>query len=102
MLECVESEYVPWTVAFAPMAVMAPKVPTMKYWKSLGAVSRPDDRYLEKEGMAVVSVWPLARRKGELVGATLSARERFCMAATELRTAGTCWRAHCRAIEAVA
>jgi hypothetical protein len=43
---------------------MAPKVPTMKYWKSLGAVSPPALLYFLKSGMAVVSLWLLVPRKG--------------------------------------
>lgn len=93
---------VPWTVAFAPMAVMAPKVPTMKYWKSLGPVSPPAFLYFLNEGMAVVSLRSPRPRNGlEVFGAT-SALPRFCMAATELRRVGTCCLAHCLAIEAVA
>jgi hypothetical protein len=55
---------VPWTVAFAPRAVTAPKVPTMKYWKTLFWVSPPVLRYFLKSGMWVVSLWLLVPRKG--------------------------------------
>ena len=95
-------------MAFAPIAVMAPKVPTIKYWNSLGDVSPPAFRYFLNEGMAVVSLWLLVPRKGlESEGkcvafVAMSALLRFCMAATELRMAGTCCLAHCLAIEAVA
>jgi hypothetical protein len=51
-------------VAFAPRAVTAPKVPTMKYWKTLFWVSPPVLRYFLKSGMWVVSRWLLVPRKG--------------------------------------
>jgi hypothetical protein len=49
----------PWTVAFAPSALSAPMVPTMKYWNILGPVSPPLFLYAANEGILVVSGPPL-------------------------------------------
>ena len=55
--------YRPCTVAFAPIAVKAPKVPTMKYEKTLFVVSPPFAMYLPKLGILVVGL-ASAPRKG--------------------------------------
>lgn len=49
----------PCTVAFAPSALSAPMVPTMKYWKTLGPVSPPLFLYAANEGILVESGLPL-------------------------------------------
>lgn len=77
-------------------------VPTMKYWKSLAESSPPAFLYFLNEGMEVVSLWSEVPRKGLVYDeGAASALLRFCMAAAEVRRAGTCLRAHCLAIAAV-
>lgn len=65
----------PCTVAFAPSALSAPIVPTMKYWKTLGPVSPPLFLYAANEGILVVSGPPLKGLSNEEAEAL-----RVCMA----------------------
>ena len=55
---------IPCTVAFAPIAVIAPKVPTIKYWNSLFDPSLPLLLYAANEGILVVSLPPPMPLKG--------------------------------------
>lgn len=63
-IDPLNSIYAPCTVAFAPMAVMAPNVPTMKYWNSLLEPSLLLLLYAANEGILVVSLPPMPL-KGE-------------------------------------
>ena len=97
---------IPCTVFFAPMALMPPMVPTMKYWNSLLPVSLPPLLYFPKLGITVVSCAFLVPRWNGLVNSAwevdASARPRFCTAAAEERSEGSCCRVLCRTREAAA
>lgn len=85
---------VPVTVAFAPIAEMAPIVPTMKYWKTLLVVSPPLDLYFLKLGILVVSLLPMPLKglSNDEVWDTSETLRRCCVAtATEARAVdGNC------------
>jgi hypothetical protein len=88
--------YLPWTVAFAPMAVSAPMVPTMKYWKTLAPCSPPLFRYAAKEGILVESGLLLKGLSNDDAEAL-----RIWMAEAPALATGSWWAVHERAIARV-
>ena len=89
--------YLPWTVAFAPMAVSAPMVPTMKYWKTLVLCSPPLFRYAAKEGILVESWGPGLKGLSNDDAEAL----RIWMAEAPALATGSWWAVHERAIARV-